>query len=339
MKTIKQSPHSSGRRTQVTAIAVTAVCIAVFPNLINGYFLYLGTQMAIFAIACLGLTVVIGWCGQVVLAQAGFLGIGAYGTAFLHLHGVPWALAAAASALLAASIGALIGMQVARLRGFYLAIATLAFGELLAQVFNIWTPVTGGPFGLAVPPLQIGSLDSRWGLWYLSAATLAITVIALWHFSRTRWGRCLRAVRDVEVAAGSFGISATKYKAQAFAVSALLGALAGSLFGQSVTYLAPDSFTLKMMIAFLIVVLVGGVDRIAGALFGAFFLVAIQEAFQSTGAYQRIAFGIALLLVVRFLPNGVVPLIHSVGTRLIGGLQRNRTAQVSDPAPPSQVVR
>jgi branched-chain amino acid transport system permease protein len=323
----ERSPHLAARRlTSLVAIVAVLVVAVVIPSYLNGYSLYILTEVAIYAIACLGLTVVIGWSGQVALAQAGFFGLGAYGTAYLDSHGVEWFIAALITALLAAVVGMLIGLPAARLRGFYLAIATLAFGDLMTQVFNEWTSVTGGPAGLPVNLVSLGSLDETRSLWYISFAFLAISIVVLWHVSRTRWGRCLRAVRNIEIATGSLGLSATKYKVEAFAVSAFLGSIAGALFGQALTFITPSSFSVTLVIEFLIVALVGGVDRIAGAIVGAAFLVIIQEALQSTGAYQRLVFGLALLVIVRFLPSGVMSLVYSLGKRASAMMSRPAAA-------------
>lgn len=290
--------------------------VVVAPNFLTAYSLYILTEIAIYAIACLGLTVVIGWSGQTALAQAGFFGVGAYGTAYLVSRGLPWFVGVLIAAVLAAIIGVLIGIPTTRLKGFYFAIATLAFGELMTQVFNEWTPVTGGPIGMPVDLLLLGSLSPNTSLWYMSAIILGLSIVILWHVSRTRWGRCLRAVRDMEIATGSLGLSAMKYKVEAFAVSAILGSVAGSLFGQALTYIDPSAFTSTLVIEFLIVILVGGADRIGGAIVGAAFLVLIQEELQSVGAYQRLAFGAALVIMVRFLPQGIMPVIYSFVRRL-----------------------
>ncbi len=307
------------RRSAGGVLAAIVIAFAVvIPNLLTAYSLYILTEIVIYAIACLGLTVVIGWSGQTALAQAGFFGVGAYGTAYLVSQGLPWFLGVVIAAALAAIIGVLIGIPTTRLKGFYFAIATLAFGELMTQIFNEWTPVTGGPVGMPVDLLILGSLSPNTSLWYMSAIILGLSMVILWHLSRTRWGRCLRAVRDMEIATGSLGMSAMKYKVEAFAVSAILGSIAGSLFGQALTYINPSVFTSTLVIEFLIVILVGGADRIAGAIVGAAFLVLIQEQLQSVGAYQRLAFGAALVVMVRFLPQGIMPLIYSFGRRALG---------------------
>jgi branched-chain amino acid transport system permease protein len=305
---ISRGLASNRRLTTLVIIGVCVGAVILLPRALNAYGIYILTNIAIFAIACLGLTVVIGWSGQVALAHAGFFGVGAYGTAYAHSQGVPWLAAMILCACLAAVMGIIIGIPVARLRGLYLAIATLAFGSLIIRVFYEWSEVTGGPQGAVVTPYSIGSLEPAESLWYLSAATLLIVTITLQHLSVTRWGRCLRAVRDAEIATGSLGLSAASYKVQAFAVSAFLGGISGAFFGQALTFLTPDSFSMALMIEFLIVVLVGGVARISGAIIGAVFLVVVHEFLQSVGAYQRLAFGLGLIIIVRFLPAGVMVL-------------------------------
>lgn len=301
----------------VALIAVIVVAV-IIPKFLTAYSLYILTEVVIYAIACLGLTVVIGWSGQVALAQAGFFGLGAYGTAYLVAHGVGWFGALILTALVSAAIGAIIAWPTTRLLGFYFSIATLALGDLMAQVFTSWTGFTGGAVGTPVQLLQIGSLSPTKTLWYVSALILGLATLVLWHLGRTRWGRCLRAVRDLEIATGSLGLAATKYKVEAFAVSAILGSIGGGLYGQALTYINPDSFKSDLVIEFLIVALVGGVDKLAGAVVGAAFLVIVQEELQSTGAYQRLVFGIALVLIVRFLPRGVVELVYQWARRLFG---------------------
>ena len=315
-------------------VVVLAVLAAVVPYYLTAYSLYILTEVAIFAIACLGLTVVIGWSGQVALAQAGFFGVGAYGAAFLSAHGFPWFGAVVLTALAAAIVGVLIGVPTTRLRGFYFSIATLAFGELMTQLFTSWKGFTGGALGLPVDLLQISDFSPTQSLWYVSTVILAVAIAVLWHVSRTRWGRCLRAVRDLEIATGSLGLSAPKYKVEAFAVSAVLGSVAGSLYGQALTFITPSSFTSTLVIEFLIVVLVGGVDKLLGAVVGAAFLVLVQEQLQSVGAYQRLVFGIALVLMVRFLPGGLVPLVYSTARRLLGRRQKPEASPLqADPDP------
>jgi branched-chain amino acid transport system permease protein len=321
-------------RTQTGAAVVAAIVLAVvaviIPSYLSAYELFIITEVAIYAIACMGLTVIIGWSGQVALAQAGFFGLGAYGAAYLSAHGMAWFAAVLIIALVSALIGSLIGWPATRLRGFYFAIATLAFGELMDQIFTSWTGFTGGPLGMPVSLLTLGSIGPARSLWYASAVILALCSLILWHLGRTRWGRCLRAVRDLEIATGSLGLSATKYKVEAFAVSAVLGSIAGSLYGQALTFIEPSSFTSDLTIEFLIVALVGGVEKLSGAVVGAAFLVVIQEELQSFGAYQRLLFGVALVIIVRFMPSGVSALVYSWIRRLFSNKSEAEMDAIED---------
>lgn len=289
------------------AAALLGVLFTV-PSYSNSYRLYLFTQVLIFATAAMGLTVLLGWSGQIAMAHAGFFGVGAYVSAWLYGLGLPWVLSMVAAGLVATLFGLVIGLPAVRLRGFYLAIATLAFGELLVRLFVIVAPVTGGSSGLSVPAIAIGALDHSASVWYASLIVFLLALAGLVWLGRSRIGRSLRAVRDIEIATGSLGISAVRYKLLAFAISAFLGAVGGSLFGQLVTFLTPDIFGTTLLIQFLVVVFVGGVARLDGAVVGAIFLIFSRELLQDVGSWQRFAFGAALLVVVRFLPRGIMSL-------------------------------
>jgi branched-chain amino acid transport system permease protein len=288
------------------------------PAYLNAYLMYLLTWIAIYAIAGTGLTVLMGWTGQIALAHAGLFGVGAYATAYLAGHGWPWPLAALTSSTASAGLGALVGLPAARLRGFYLAIATLAFGELLHQAFVQLTPLTRGPQGMAVAPIQLDGIDTPSLVWYLAMVMLAAVMVTLTALGRSRIGRCLKAVRDIESATGSLGISAMRYKLLAFAISAFLAGLAGAVFGQLITFLTPDLFDLPLLVIFLVQLFVGGVNRLSGALIGAIFVIAVRELLQShvvsslvpalVGSGQTLAFGLTLILVVRYLPGGLTSL-------------------------------
>lgn len=299
------------------AAAVAGLAVVVFfaPALLNAYLMYLLTWIAIYAIAGTGLTVLMGWTGQVALAHAGLFGVGAYGTVYLAGHGWPWLLAAIASSLVGAGLGVLVGLPAVRLRGFYLAIATLAFGELLHQAFVQLVPITRGPRGVAVPPIAFAGIDTPSVIWYLSVVTLVTVVAVLAILGRSRIGRCLKAVRDIEIATGSLGIAATRYKLLAFGISAFVAGVAGAIFGQLITFLTPDIFDLPLLVIFLVQVFAGGVNRLSGAILGAIFVILIREVLatpaisslvpQLVGSGQTLAFGLILILVVRYLPEGL----------------------------------
>jgi branched-chain amino acid transport system permease protein len=201
-----------------------------------------------------------------------------------------------------------IGFPAVRLRGFYLAIATLAFSELVRRGFVELDSVTGGIAGTDVEPVQIGNLDVAASQWYLALGVAAFGLLVAWRIRSTSLGRCLLAVRDAEVATASVSISAARYKLVAFALSAAMGALAGAVYGQLQAYLTPEIFGVGLLIQFLVVAFVGGVTFLAGPLLGAIFVVVARELLQDLGAGQRLAYAISLIVVVRFLPSGLAGL-------------------------------
>ena len=195
-----------------------------------------------------------------------------------------------------------------RLRGFYLAIATLALAELVRLGFVEAEAVTGGITGRPVEPFHFGGLDLPASNWYLALAVLAGVLVVAWRVRSTGLGRCLLAVRDAEVAAASLGIAAARYKLVAFGLSAAIAALGGAVFGQLQSFLTPEIFGVGLLIQFLVVSFVGGVTYLAGPLLGAAFVVVGREMLQDVGAAQRLAYALALIVVVRFIPAGLAGL-------------------------------
>ena len=302
-------PITAVRAAQLAGgLALLALAI-VLPNLINPYRMFLATLIVVFATAGVGLVVIMGWTGQIALAHVAFMGIGAYGTNWLFSDlGIPWLVSLILSAFAAAVVGVLIGFPAARLRGFYLAIATLAFAELIVRFFVEVDTITGGIAGKPIEIIQLFGLAPDRSHWYIALMMAAVVFIATDRLGRTAFGRCLRMVRDAEIATGSLGISATQYKLLAFALSAFIAALAGGLFGQLLTYVSPDTFHTALLIQFLVVVFVGGITRLSGAIIGAIFVVVSRELFQDVGDWQRLVYGISLVLAVRFLPGGLTSL-------------------------------
>jgi len=300
---------------RVTVALASIVAVVALPSLVNPYRLFLATLIVVFATAGVGLVVIMGWTGQIALAHAAFMGVGAYMTNWLFSDiGVPWLVALILSAVFTAFVGVLIGYPAARLRGFYLAIATLAFAELITRLFVETDSITGGISGTPIEIITLFGLDADRSHWYIA---MIMAVVVFWSVHRlgtTAFGRCLRMVRDAEVATGSLGISATNYKLFAFALSAFIAALAGGLFGQLLTFATPDTFRTPLLIQFLVVVFIGGVTRLTGAVVGSIFVIVSRELLQDVGDWQRFVFGLSLVLAVRFLPGGIT----SLGGKLRG---------------------
>jgi branched-chain amino acid transport system permease protein len=274
----------------------------------DGYVLNILMQATTFSIAVFGLSVVLGLCGQINLAQAAFFGIGAYvvglGTADLHLS---FWLCLIGGCVIAPIAGAFLGMSTLRLGGHYLAMVTISFQQIvtLVMINAIW--LTHGPDGVS----HIGRPDIfKDSQSYLAfcVAMLALVGYAVWHLPDTRLGRAMRAVRDNELAAGVNGIDVFRTKVYAFAICAALGGLAGGLFAGGFAYVSPDQFSFAESIVFLTMSLLGGVASPIGSVIGTGLLILIPEWLRFLksvpGLYLAI-YGLFVILIVRFMPDGI----------------------------------
>ncbi|HEY0330506.1 MAG TPA: branched-chain amino acid ABC transporter ATP-binding protein/permease [Rhodopseudomonas sp.] len=286
------------------AIVVTLAASVSF----DGYILNILMQATTFAIAVFGLSVVLGLCGQINLAQAAFFGFGAYavgiGTTDFQLS---YWLCLAAGCAVALIAGAVLGMSTLRLGGHYLAMVTISFQQIvtLVMINAIW--LTHGPDGVG----RIGRpalFQSSQAYLAFCVAMLALVGYGVWHLPDTRLGRAMRAVRDNELAAGVAGIEVFRTKVYAFALSAVLGGLAGGLFAGGFSYISPDQFSFAESIVFLTMSLLGGVASPIGSAIGTALLILIPEWLRFLksvpGLYLAI-YGLSVILIIRFMPDGI----------------------------------
>jgi branched-chain amino acid transport system permease protein len=287
--------------------AAIAVALAATMRF-DGYILNILMEATTFAIAVFGLSVVLGLCGQINLAQAAFFGLGAYavglGTADYHLS---YWLCLVGGCIVALLAGALLGMSTLRLGGHYLAMVTISFQQIvtLVMINTIW--LTHGPDGVSNigRPALFQSAQS-----YLAfcVAMLALVGYVVWHLSDTRLGRAMRAVRDNELAAGVVGIDVFRTKVSAFALSAVLGGLAGGLFAGGFAYVSPDQFSFAESVVFLTMSLLGGVASPIGSAIGTGLLILIPEWLRFLksvpGLYLAI-YGLSVILIIRYMPDGI----------------------------------
>jgi branched-chain amino acid transport system permease protein len=286
-----------------------AVLVALAAGMqFDGYILNILMQATTFSIAVFGLSVVLGLCGQINLAQAAFFGFGGYavalGTADLHIS---YWLCLVAGCLAALVAGAFLGMSTLRLGGHYLAMVTISFQQIvtLVMINAIW--LTHGPDGVSNigRPQLFASSQS-----YLAfcVAMLAIVGYIVWHLPDTKLGRAMRAVRDNELAAGVNGIDVFRTKVAAFGICALLGGLAGGLFAGGFAYISPDQFAFSDSIVFLTMSLLGGVASPIGSAIGTGLLILIPEWLRFLksvpGLYLAI-YGLFVILIIRFMPDGI----------------------------------
>ncbi len=296
------------------AVAVFAAATMRF----DGYILNILMQATTFAIAVFGLSVVLGLCGQINLAQAAFFGLGAYvvglGTADYQVN---FWICLIGGALLALLAGAVLGMTTLKLGGHYLAMVTISFQQIvtLVMINAIW--LTRGPDGIS----KIGRpalFQSQQSFLAFCVAALALIGYIVWHLPDTRIGRAMRAVRDNELAAGVAGIDIFRTKVAAFALSALLGGIGGGLYAGGFSYVSPDQFSFAESIVFLTMALLGGVASPIGAAIGTGLLILIPEwlRFLKTipGLYLAI-YGLFVILIVRFMPDGIWGFVQELITK------------------------
>ncbi|MDR7426524.1 MAG: branched-chain amino acid ABC transporter permease [Armatimonadota bacterium] len=288
--------------------AATAAAVVTAPVLIPGYFLYILTLGTIWAIATIGLNLLTGYAGQISIGHAGFMGIGAYLSAILVIRlGWPFWLALPAAALAAGCVGWLLGVPALRLSGPYLAIATLGFGTAVSQILVKWEPVTGGYMGIKPPPPSFGpwTLTGDAALYYLAVAVLVGMAMLAANLLRGPVGRAFVALRDSEPAAQASGISLSRYKTLAFAISAFYAGIAGSLYGHVVGFISPFDFNLSISIFLLSVIVIGGLASIPGSIVGALVLTVGFQALGAVRDLRQVVYGLALVLMVIFLPGGL----------------------------------
>lgn len=274
------------------------------------YFVHVATLALIYCVFALGLQLLTGYAGQLSLGQAAFFGVGAYASALLTVDlRLPFWVTAPAGMAIATLLGACLA-PLTRLRGHYLAVATLGFGEIVYLVLVNWADVTRGPFGLLnIPPPAVGGLvlatAHRYYYLALVVAAAAYLLVARLSSDGCRFGRGLRAIRQNDLAAVAVGVSPPRYKVQAFVVSAALAGLAGSLFAHFEGYLNPNEFRLDTSILVLLMIVVGGLGRTSGAVLGAILLVFASEYLRFLKEYRMLVYGLGLIACMLFLPGGI----------------------------------
>jgi branched-chain amino acid transport system permease protein len=294
----------------------------------DGYVLNILMQATTFTIAVFGLSVVLGLCGQINLAQAAFFGFGAYavglGTTDLHLS---YWICLVAGCLTALVAGAFLGMSTLRLGGHYLAMVTISFQQIVTLVMINAIGLTHGPDGVS----NIGRpqlFASSQAYLAFCVAVLAIVGYIVWHLPDTKLGRAMRAVRDNELAAGVNGIDVFRTKVSAFAICAVLGGLAGGLFAGGFAYVSPDQFSFAESIVFLTMSLLGGVASPIGSVIGTGLLILIPEWLRFLksipGLYLAI-YGLFVILIIRFMPEGIWGFV-------VSGFERWRAKTKAAPA-------
>jgi branched-chain amino acid transport system permease protein len=312
-----------GRGAVFLLLAITPVAYH------QSYFMHVMSLAMIAAIAALGMQLLIGFSGQLSMGQAAFLGIGAYTSAILTKnYGVPF-VAAFFAAGMTSAVSSLALSPITRLRGVYLAVATLGFTIVVHLVMLNEEWLTGGSFGLLqIPWPQIGPipLQSDTGIYFLCFAVMAATYLALVRIVKSRFGRALKAIMLDEDAAQASGVNVTLYKSKCFVVAAMVTGFAGSLLAHHSRYLNPDDFTFWKSIEILIMVAVGGIGSLEGAIFGAFIVVLLPEYLRSVDEWRMVIYGALLVLLMGLGKGGVAGLVAHAAQRGASAANERRRA-------------
>jgi branched-chain amino acid transport system permease protein len=306
--------------------AAALAVVAAAPYLVwNPYHLHTLIMAGIFAVLALSLNLLLGYTGQLSLGHAAFFGIGAYATALLtvKLEWSPW-LGLGAAIALPALAGWVIGRLALKIRGAYFVLLTISFAGVVSLVSVNWMELTNGPLGLpGVPPIEIAlpglalSLRTKSGYYYLVLVAVILCYLACLAIVRSRVGRALVALRENETLAASVGIDGTHYLVLAAVVSAAMAGLGGGLYAHYTRFVSPEVFLFTYTVTMVIMVVAGGKGTLAGPVVGAVIFTALPEALRALTSWQwqMLLYGILLVLVLFFMPQGIVPSLRATWER------------------------
>jgi branched-chain amino acid transport system permease protein len=297
--------------------ALVIIAIAALPLLIGGsaYWKSIFISIVLNIMLAISLNLILGYTGQLHLGHSGFFGVGAYATTLLiQKAGFNFWIAMVASSMMAGMIGILLAFFATRLKGHYLAIASMAFAVILHQILLNWDSMTSGPLGIygIAPPPPINffghtvKFDDQVNLFYLVAFFAVLVYLFLDNILRSPIGETLRAVREDEVSAASLGINTKLWKIFSFGIGASIAGLAGSFYPSFVGTLVPDSFAVVESFTYLAMVIVGGMGTMIGPVIGAIVLTLLPEVLRNIGDARLLVYGITLTLVILFIPGGII---------------------------------
>ncbi|NOQ20373.1 MAG: branched-chain amino acid ABC transporter permease [Desulfobacterales bacterium] len=295
------------------------VVLLIMPLFLGKYSVFLLSLLAIYALVSLGLNLLMGYTGQIAAGHAGFLAIGAYVTAIFtaNFEWLPCRVTLLLAGTISGIIGFLLGIPILRLKGFYIAMATLAFGVVVSEIILQWSSLTGGDDGFSVPAARIGGFvfDSDFKLFYLIIPVTIIMTLLAKNLVNGYIGRAFIALRESEIAAQTIGVDLAKYKTIAFAISAFYTGVAGGLFAYLITYLSPDAFTIELSIDFIAMIVIGGMGSILGSIIGAVILTGMQQMLAGLLDLQVLIFGLSLIIFMIFMPKGIVGMLSDLSER------------------------
>ncbi len=323
------------RRLTLLLLLAGAALLAAAPLGFQRYETYILTLWLVTAVAALGVNLIVGYAGQETLAQAAFLGIGAYTTALLTRAGWPFGLAFFASGALAFAVGLVIGFPALRVRKHYLAFVTLAFGVFVWLVIRNEEWLTGGVMGIQDirrPSLFGLSLRPHQHYYWFVLAAAALLTFAMWWLVRSPWGRAFTALRENPTRAESLGVDVRRYTLLAFAIGSAYGGFAGALYAPLVEFIDPAPFALGPSLLYLLMVVVGGSGTLAGPFVGAAIAVLLPEWLRFAESYYLLIYAALVIVMMAFCPTGIVGLLQRVAAL------RRRQPAPAEPAGPAALA-
>jgi branched-chain amino acid transport system permease protein len=294
-------------------VVIIAVFFISFPWFFSLYQTNIMITALIYVVVGLGLNIVVGLAGLLDLGYVAFYAVGAYSYALLNHHfGIGFWLALPIGGLLGTTFGIILGFPVLRLRGDYLAIVTLGFGEIIRLILENWNAFSFGPSGIANIPrpgffgIELSLHQAHIYLYYLMVGLSLLTVFVVRRLQDSRIGRAWMALREDEIACQAMGIDKIKTKLSAFALGATWAGMGGVMFAAKTTFINPASFTIWESIIILCVVVLGGMGSIIGVICGAFILILLPEYLRAFSEYRMLIFGAVLVLMMVFRPEGII---------------------------------
>ncbi len=330
----------------VTLGVIVGVLAALAPLALSASNLTVYVLAGLAVIVTTGVSLLMGYAGQVSLGQAAFYAIGAYTAGLMATHGLPPLLGLACAPLLAGAVAAVVGIPILRLRGHYLAFATLAFQLILLAIVGQVTAF-GGDIGLqAIPQLGVGSAElstSRAYAW-VTLAIVVVVVLLTNNLIASRPGRGMRALATSETAAESSGVPVARYRVAVFSLAAALAGLAGGVYAFFLGYVAPGSFPVLLSLQFVVMAVVGGLGTVWGAVVGSVVITVLVQALNNLGTrpgmpayaasvFSYAVYAILLIVVLLFLPRGLVPAVTGLSRRLVGKARPNTAPATVQPEP------
>ncbi len=310
------------RQTKYKIVVILLAILLVLPLISpNRYLVHMMNMAGIYGLIAIGFNILAGYTGQISLGHAAFFGIGAYGSALMNVRfGLPFYITVLFSILVTSLCAFVLAIPALRIKGKYLVLLTIGFGEIVRLVLMNWNSLTNGPKGI----LGISS-PSFFGLVfrterqysYLILIFLVLGYIYQEWLIRSRAGLALIAIREDEKAAELIGIDLTQYKIKAFIISGVYCAVAGSLYAHMVSYISPDSFRYEESVIILSMVIIGGIGTLPGPLLGAVLLTALPELLRSLGNMRLVIYGVMLILVIMYYPGGLVKMLERLGKALM----------------------